>query len=211
MTALLQLLYAAAACQLLSYCHNIYQVRSTCHRPDCGERAAPCYRIHPRPLPPLSSQNQCTVQRSVTGTRVQSNPSARFAICSVCFSSGKLLRNWPGLSSPFQVLETPSIGTTPRQPVRSLQATTRVFIALAELCCTSRHHATLAGRKGPTLLDWKGGVIIDEIPRCQRFRQQMPAVLSIQPEFQFWASWRGRLAGGRWQFEGIIYRRTRHD
>ena len=76
MTALLllQLLYAAA----VNCCHNTYQ-RNTCHRPDCGERAAPCQRILPRPLPPLRSQNQCRVQRSVTGTRVQSNPSARSA------------------------------------------------------------------------------------------------------------------------------------
>ena len=80
-TLLLQLLPGVSYAAAVNCCHNTYQ-RNTCHRPDCGERAAPCQRILPRPLPPLRSQNQCTtvVQQSVTGRRAQSNPSAHFAI-----------------------------------------------------------------------------------------------------------------------------------
>ena len=44
----------------------------------------------------LRSQNQCTVQQSVTGTRVQSNPSARFATM-VMTSDETPIRDIPNL------------------------------------------------------------------------------------------------------------------
>lgn len=72
----------------------------------------------------------------------------------------------------------------------------------AELTHTPRHHAALAGGEGSTLLDWKCGVIIDEVPRYQRSSQQKPADSSIQPELQFWASWRGKRPRRRRHFEG---------
>ena len=69
--------YICRCCLLLL--QSAYAKHATGHRPGCGERSSPRHRILPRPLPPLHTQpNPCTLQQSVTGTRVQSIPSARF-------------------------------------------------------------------------------------------------------------------------------------
>lgn len=98
------------------------------------------------------------------------------------------------------MLETPYFSPNDSATLLSTQQCSGALTI--ELSYTPRHHAALADGKGPTLLDWKCGVIVDEVPHCQRSSQQKPADVPIQPELQFWASWGGKLPRRRRHFEG---------